>query len=233
MSQPLIYPVWCMIYNLYFHPLRKFPGPKIAAATQLYTSYHLCKGDGIPYINKLHEKYGEVVRTKPFELSFTTESAWKDIYMHRQGKPQMLKAHRENFEADQSVHNIITAPDDIHSRQRRAVAHAFSDKAVGQLFDVRTVLTRSTATRTRTHDPRVRESSGRRLARTSKNQDTHRYRTTPELGNIRHHWRLGIWRVFWRLAKKANSPMDQELFQDVIPRLLHFRVPRSSRRTVV
>lgn len=48
------------IYRLFFHPLSKFPGPKIAAVTRAYEFYY----DGIKggmymwEVQKMHEKYG-------------------------------------------------------------------------------------------------------------------------------------------------------------------------------
>ena len=33
---------------------------------------------------KWHGKYGDVVRIAPNRLSFIGDSAWKDIYMHKQ-----------------------------------------------------------------------------------------------------------------------------------------------------
>jgi hypothetical protein len=52
--------LWRVIYNLYFHPLSKFPGPKIAAITPLYEYYFdLFKhGMYIWEIEKMHAKYG-------------------------------------------------------------------------------------------------------------------------------------------------------------------------------
>jgi hypothetical protein len=72
------------LYNLYLHPLRKFPGPKLAAITPYYWTWKILIGQKHTYAKKWHEQYGEVVRVQPNELSFIGESAWKDIYAHKQ-----------------------------------------------------------------------------------------------------------------------------------------------------
>ena len=56
-----IYFVFLVIYRLYFSPLSKFPGPKIAAATGWYEFYYQCwlNGKYIFEIEKMHKKYGK------------------------------------------------------------------------------------------------------------------------------------------------------------------------------
>ena len=48
------------VYRLYFHPLAKFPGPKLAALTGWYEFYHdiIHKGMFIWKIQELHDQYG-------------------------------------------------------------------------------------------------------------------------------------------------------------------------------
>lgn len=48
------------IYRLYFHPLAKFPGPKVAALTGWYEAYHdmYRRGMFIWKIQEMHDKYG-------------------------------------------------------------------------------------------------------------------------------------------------------------------------------
>ncbi|KIW25940.1 uncharacterized protein PV07_09074 [Cladophialophora immunda] len=124
----LLYLLSLGIYNIYFHPLSKFPGPKLACATELFAVFHFVRGQRVKFSKKLHAQYGEVVRTRPNELSFLNERAWKDIYMHRQGHKQMQKA---GIPARQNrAHAIIIAPDDVHARQRRLLSHAFSERAL-------------------------------------------------------------------------------------------------------
>lgn len=48
------------IYRLYFHPLRKIPGPKLAAITHAYEFYYnVIKGGLFIWeIERMHEVYG-------------------------------------------------------------------------------------------------------------------------------------------------------------------------------
>ena len=115
------------IYNIYFHPLAKFPGPKLAAATKLPIALVSWKGELSHWLKDLHEEYkSDVVRSSPDELSFIGPGAWKDIYGLRPGRPHIQK----DLALHVGVEGIITANDADHSRQRRTMSHAFSEKAL-------------------------------------------------------------------------------------------------------
>jgi hypothetical protein len=47
------------LYRSTFHPLAKYPGPWWAGLTDLYTAYHLSKGDRHIDFHRLHEKHGK------------------------------------------------------------------------------------------------------------------------------------------------------------------------------
>lgn len=56
----VFYFVSVAIYRLYFHPLARFPGPKLAALTRLYEGYYdvIENGQYKFKIGELHKRYG-------------------------------------------------------------------------------------------------------------------------------------------------------------------------------
>ena len=66
------------IYNLYFHPLHKFPGPKLAAIGSFLEFYYDVVKDGtyLWEIEKMHLKYGKedvLFPVSPLRLSYTIQ----------------------------------------------------------------------------------------------------------------------------------------------------------------
>lgn len=131
-DQILVYNISILIFNVFFHPLRRFPGPKLYAASSLPYTYHVIKGDlACPVIESLHERYGDVVRIAPDRLSFIKSEAWKDIYAFKgpygqNPKDRGLVAHTKPG----MVPGLFSADDQLHHRYRRLLAPAFSMNAV-------------------------------------------------------------------------------------------------------
>lgn len=118
------------IYNIFFHPLAKYPGPSLAAATRLVFVYFFVKGDAVAWVDRLHAKYGEVVRVEPGRLSYITPEAWKDIYGHQTATRKANSKAASDIFANKSF-SISTAPGGTeHSRQRKIFSNAFSDRAI-------------------------------------------------------------------------------------------------------
>jgi hypothetical protein len=68
------------IRRLYFHPLSKVPGPKLAAVTSLYYTFHEFRGDRHFFVDRLHRRYGPIVRIGPNYISASDPAAVKEIY---------------------------------------------------------------------------------------------------------------------------------------------------------
>ncbi|OTB06193.1 hypothetical protein M426DRAFT_55658 [Hypoxylon sp. CI-4A] len=68
-------------HRLFLHPLAKFPGPKLAAATRWYECYYdvLC-GRYTWKIAELHQRYGPIIRISPEELHINDPSFYEKLY---------------------------------------------------------------------------------------------------------------------------------------------------------
>jgi cytochrome P450 len=118
------------IYNVLIHPLSSFPGPQSYAASIIPYVCSLLRGRLCFDIEEFHQKYGDVVRIGPNELSYSNPSAWNEIYGHRHGKENMPKEEIIYSPPLYGPKSIITADDRMHTRYRRLLSHAFSDKAL-------------------------------------------------------------------------------------------------------
>ncbi|KAI0379847.1 cytochrome P450 [Hypomontagnella monticulosa] len=127
---PILYYVLILAYNVYFHPLSKYPGPRIAASTPLWIALSYVRGNTPDVLLRLHDRYGPVVRTSPNELSFIEPLQWKEIYGHKPpGHPE--------FSKDEKYHSglkggptILNADRHYHGHIRKLLAHGFSDKSL-------------------------------------------------------------------------------------------------------
>jgi cytochrome P450 len=81
-SASLIYCATFLFYNAYLHPLRSFPGPLAARSTEWWKVYvEVWKRESMTdVLQRLHKRYGDVVRTAPNELHFANPKAYFDIY---------------------------------------------------------------------------------------------------------------------------------------------------------
>ncbi|KAF2478053.1 cytochrome P450 monooxygenase-like protein [Lindgomyces ingoldianus] len=129
-----VYALGTAIYNIYFHPLSHIPGSLSSRASGIPYTIRLRNGNVLPWIRDLHEKYGDVVRVTPTDVSFISgETAWQDIYGFRTGKHKTeayLKDHNWFPQPINGTYSLIASDEASHSRMRRNLSHAFSDKAL-------------------------------------------------------------------------------------------------------
>lgn len=118
-----------VIYRLYFHPLARYPGPKIYAASHLpYTWKVSISGTLVRESLKLHEKYGPIVRISPTALAVDGAIGFPQIFQHKPGRPEWPK--QRGFYHPGDEHSLIGGTHENHRRLRRQLNHAFSDSSM-------------------------------------------------------------------------------------------------------
>ncbi|KAI8628101.1 cytochrome P450 [Xylariaceae sp. FL1651] len=129
----VLYTVGLTIWRLYFSPLAGFPGPKIAAATLWYEFYWdvLKKGQWVWEIDRMHRKYGPIVRINPYELHVRDSEFYDELYSGRQEKyswwTKLAGSDRSTFASVSS---------EEHRRRRGALNPFFSKRSIMELEPV-------------------------------------------------------------------------------------------------
>jgi cytochrome P450 len=129
-----------IIYNLFLNPLSKYPGPRRCAVSRLFVTYQLLRGTQVQWIHELHQKYGQVVRVAPDQLSFTDERAWADICGSTRAAPYgMPKDERLNdLVGGETINPDATKSraEQKHSQLRQAFAPALTKSALRKQEEV-------------------------------------------------------------------------------------------------
>ncbi|KAJ5237155.1 hypothetical protein N7489_007246 [Penicillium chrysogenum] len=121
-----------VIYNVFFHPLSRFPGPLEHKISRLAYVYRSARGT-LPFdMLEMHKRYGDIVRIAPDELAFSHPDAWQDITGHQKGKPEFSKANWFYRPVDGEPSHVVNESREQHGRLRRQLAHGFSEKAMRQ-----------------------------------------------------------------------------------------------------
>nr|WNZ75843.1 hypothetical protein [Trichoderma harzianum] len=129
-----IYNVYLVIYRLWFSPLAKFPGPKFAAASFWYEFYYDYWLDGkyLFEVEKMHKKYGPIVRVNPDELSIHDPEFYNEIYVtESKRRTNSYDVFCKGIDFDGS--HLLTADHDLHRKRRKPMEGFFSRKGITQL----------------------------------------------------------------------------------------------------
>lgn len=123
------YGLYFIVYRLYFHPLRHFPGPKLAAATYYYEVYYdwfrgPYKGRNAWHLIELHQKYGPIIRRSPDELS-VEDPDWFDV-LFVAGRRD--KWSRQGKDSNGSVQSTLSRT--LHKKRRGALTRFFSKRSI-------------------------------------------------------------------------------------------------------
>lgn len=124
------------VYRLHFHPLAKFPGPKIAALTVWYEFYFdgIKRGRYTFRIQRMHQKYGPIVRISPNELHVNDPSFIDELYAGGGKRRDKYAYFSAQFGIPDSVFG--TQDHDLHRLRRGALGRFFSRASVSRLEPV-------------------------------------------------------------------------------------------------
>lgn len=128
LAQLLVYVVWIAVYSAFFHPLRKYPGPKLWAMTRIPYTHMFLSGQAHMRMLELHKAYGPVVRVAPDVLAYNHPDAAKEIRGHRKGGQS--ENGKDPVHSGLLTRNVVGATRADHGRFRRALAHGFSAQAM-------------------------------------------------------------------------------------------------------
>ena len=125
------YPAASAIYSLYFHPLSKIKGPTFWCVSRLGFISSLVRGNLVTDVRKLHEKYGDVVRLAPDEVSFAKQQAWHDVFAARDGHKHFPK-NPIFFKAPpgQPENMVTTISLADNARMRKVLAPGFTESSL-------------------------------------------------------------------------------------------------------
>ncbi|GAP88286.1 putative benzoate 4-monooxygenase cytochrome P450 [Rosellinia necatrix] len=156
------------LYRLFLHPLSHVPGPKLAAISHALEFYHDVVRGGmyIWEIEKMHQKYGPIVRINPREMHIKDPYFYDEIYASSSRKrdkdphfvgifgfPTSMVAtisheqHRfrrsllNNFFSKKSVMEMSSILHDNQTKLRQRFEQAYTDNSIVRLDDAYAALT--------------------------------------------------------------------------------------------
>lgn len=111
-----------ILHNRYFHPLSQFPGPFWASATRLWITWHNVLGQEVDVCERLHKKYGPVIRITPTMLLVSDATKLPLIYHRSADKSSHYISG--SLGKTESIFNM--QPHAMHAKYRKLAAAPYS-----------------------------------------------------------------------------------------------------------
>ncbi|KAE8311594.1 cytochrome P450 [Aspergillus transmontanensis] len=134
----VLYSLGLVIYRLYFSPLAKFPGSKLAAATGWYEFYfdYWVGGKYVFEIERMHQVYGPIIRINPHELSIHDPDFYNEIYVtESKRRTNHYDLFARGIGMDVESH-IVTVDHNLHRKRRKPLEPFFSRAGIARLEPV-------------------------------------------------------------------------------------------------
>jgi benzoate 4-monooxygenase len=118
-SSGLVY----IFYEIFLHPLAKFPGPLLASISGWWRVYHELKGDLPQTLDQLHRKYGPFIRVAPAEID-TIDPEFVDVVL--KGGRTFVKSSYYDGSGGIKPNVFSSRDESFHAMRRRQMSHGFS-----------------------------------------------------------------------------------------------------------
>jgi hypothetical protein len=119
-----------LIRRLYFHPLRHFPGRKLAAMSKIYDARIVYLGISSTVVRDQHRRLGDFVRTGPNELSINNVEAMQ-LYS-RQTFNSRGPFYESGYGSSRSYNVFSVRDNEQHRLWRRIWDQAFKASALNE-----------------------------------------------------------------------------------------------------
>lgn len=118
------------IYTLFYSPIARCPGPRLAALTFWYEFYYdiVCKGRYSWKIQSLREIYGTIVRINPKELHVADPAFYDSVYGGPGRRTEKWEFSARMFGTTSAA--VGTTGHELHKIRRGALDGFFSKRAV-------------------------------------------------------------------------------------------------------
>lgn len=114
------------VYRVFFHPLRHFPGPFSARLTKLtHVARLLPRSDNFVQAHQLHQKYGDIVRVGPNELTIINPDA---VGLIHGSSSKCIKSNWYDAVGGENPSIQLTRDRITHDKRRKIWDQAFSMK---------------------------------------------------------------------------------------------------------
>ncbi|KAK4206663.1 putative cytochrome P450, putative EED11494.1 cytochrome P450 [Rhypophila decipiens] len=132
-----VYLVSTWTYNLFFHPLAGFPGPKLAAASRWYEFYYdvIKRGQYVYKIEEMHKSYGPILRINPYEIVINDPDFYNEVYVAgNTRRTGIWPRYRTGIGFDDS--HTMTENHELHRRRRKPLEPFFSRMGIARMEEM-------------------------------------------------------------------------------------------------
>ncbi|KAF4967126.1 hypothetical protein FSARC_5287 [Fusarium sarcochroum] len=126
-----IFILWT-VTSYFTSPLRKYPGPFLARFTRLWYMYQVYTGNSHLVLERLHKKYGPIVRIGPNFVDIDKPEIIPNVFALKEDWQKTKFYHASSALVNgQTVYNIFSETDPAqHKRERQPISRFYSSASI-------------------------------------------------------------------------------------------------------